>query len=191
MPSADILNNLSKQVLGYTTSGYVHLFTAPDGAGLVEAHDEAFDSLMYAKDPQVWKQHLGEDGGLRRFLESGEVLPVAEWMPPDALAMHNRILKGGYDGVFNYYKAVREFGPSDAEAALTNEEKKIGVPTMLVILEKDYVIMEGLQVHTTKAAAGDLLEMERLDTCHWAMLEDPKGVDNILTKWAAKHSGES
>ncbi len=77
---ADAMNAAATQAVGYPTSGYHKLFSSPEGAPLIEKNDKAFTSLMYAKDPSAWKEHLGAEGGLKRFLESGVVQPTADWI---------------------------------------------------------------------------------------------------------------
>lgn len=150
---------------------------------MVEKHDRAFDSLLYAKDPEAWKEHLGAEGGLLKFLEAGKELPTADWISPEELEMHHRILKGGYTGVFNWYKAGFHLDPAKEDLVLTAEDKKVTVPTLLILTEKDYAIITDLQLQATKAVAQDLT-VERLDTGHWAMLEAKDTVEKLLEDFA-------
>lgn len=181
---------LSKQYLGYSTSGYTRVFTSPEGASLVEQNDAAVDSLLFAKDPETWKEHLGADGGFMRFLEAGKPLPVADWISPEELAMHNRILKGGYTGVFNWYKATRFIEPAREDVELTDEGKKITVPTLLIATTKDYAILCDAQVQMTRAVAADFT-VETLETGHWAMLEAKEEVERLLEAFGAKIQASS
>lgn len=179
----DMMNAMAKQALGYSTSEYIWFFVSDEGASLVEKNDKAFDSLIYAKDPETWKWHLGAKDGLAKFIESGEVLPIADYISQDEVAMHNRILKNGYNGVFNMYKAaVRCQVPENKD--LTPEDKKIKVPTLLILASKDYVVMKEAQEHVTKSAAADI-QVITLDTAHWVMLEDRDGFEKLLEDFAA------
>lgn len=180
----EFMISTSKQMLGYCTSGYLRVFVSPEGASLVEKHDQAFDSLMYTQDVEAWKEHLGAEDGMIKFFESGKVLPVAEWITPEELEMHNRILKaGGYTGPFNWYKAPVHLDPPKEDVELTDEEKKITVPTLLIIPEKDFAIIKDMQVHITKSAAEDL-KVEVIDAGHWAMLEAKETVERLLEEFA-------
>jgi soluble epoxide hydrolase / lipid-phosphate phosphatase len=183
--TTEFMNAISQQVLGFPTSGYQEVFVAPDGAELVEKHDALFDTLMYAADPRAWIEHLGAEGGLRRFLDAGEPLPVADWISPEELATHNRILKDGYAGVFNWYKAAMHVEPAEEDKRLTAEEKAITVPTLLVVTERDYAVIPDAQVQMTRAVAADLT-VERLDTGHWAMLEAKERVGELLERFASE-----
>lgn len=178
------MNSISTQMQGYPTSGYVRVFCSPEGAEIVEKHDKLLDSLLYAKDPESWKEHLGAEGGLLRFFEAGKELEVADWISPEELEMHNRILKGGYTGVFNWYKAAAYVEPAKEDVELTDEDKKIKVPTLLLITEKDYAVMADFHVQMTSAVAENL-RIERLDTGHWAMLEAKEEVEKQLENFAA------
>ena len=179
MIPSDAMNKMTKDILGYSTSGYIRLFVSPEAASLVEKNDKAFDSLLYAKDPEAWKEHLGAEGGLKKFLDSGEVLPVADWISPEELEMHNRILKNAYDGVFNWYKAGILLGASEEDKQRTAEGKKILVPTLLLVAEKDYAIVPDFQIQMTQASATDL-RVERFQTSHWIMLEERDAVEKLL-----------
>ncbi|KAK0701896.1 Alpha/Beta hydrolase protein [Lasiosphaeria miniovina] len=179
----DFMNTASRQLLGYSTSGYLRVFVAPGTDALVEKHDAAFDSLMYCADPAAWKEHLGAEGGLEKFLDEGKPLPVASWISPAELAMHNLILKGSYTGVFNWYQAAYLVDPPAADRALTAEDKKVTVPTLLVVTGKDYAVIPEAQVQLTQAVAEDLT-VERLDVGHWAMLEVKDRVGQLLEDFA-------
>ena len=180
----------SKQMLGYCTSGYLRVFVSPEGASLVEKHAQAFDSLMYTQDVEAWKEHLGAEDGMLKFFESGKVLPVAEWISPEELDMHSRILKaGGYTGPFNWYKAAVHLDPPREDVELTEEEKKITVPTLLIIPEKDFAIVRDMQVGFTKAVAGDL-RVESIDAGHWAMLEAKGEVERLFEEFGRVNGGE-
>lgn len=179
---AEFLNEFSKKTVGYSTSGYMEVFVSPEGASLVEKHDRAVDSLLHARDPEAWKEHLGAEGAFLKFLEAGKELPIADWISAEELEMHNRILKGGYTGVFNWYKAAAYLEPT-GDQKLTAEDKKVMVPTLLLVTEKDYAIMNDLQVQVTQEVAEDLKTV-RLDTGHWAMLEAKDKVEKLLEEFA-------
>jgi pimeloyl-ACP methyl ester carboxylesterase len=176
---------VSKQMLGYSTSGYMQVFLSPEGSSLVEKNAGAFDSLMFAKDPEAWKEHLCAEGALQKFLEAGKELPVADWISPEELATHQRILKGGYDGVFNWYKAIAFLDPAKEDQDLSSEDQKITVPTLFIATTKDYAIIPAVQVHMTREAAQDNLKIETLDTGHWAMLEAKETVEKMFEEFAS------
>ncbi|KAH8886342.1 alpha/beta-hydrolase [Thozetella sp. PMI_491] len=178
------VNSAARQAVGYPTSGYVELFRSPEGASLIEKNDRAFDSLMYAKDPEAWKWHFGAEGGLEKFLKSGEILPTADWISPEELEMHNRILKGGYNGVLNWYRASDQFGPTEEDRNLTPGEKKIHVPTVFMVTENDHAVLHELHIQATRLAASNA-QVIRLGTGHWPMLEDKEVVERILENFAA------
>lgn len=121
---------------------------------------------MYCQDAETWKEHLGAEGGLVRFLESGKVLPIAEWISPEEVKMHNRKFKAaGYTGPFNWYKARMLLDPPKEVVELTEEEMKVKVPTLLITTNNDIIVIKDIQVQGTKAAAEDL-RVESLDTGH-------------------------
>ncbi|KAK4198714.1 Alpha/Beta hydrolase protein [Triangularia verruculosa] len=176
----DFIIQLSRKIVGYSTSGYVKVFISPEGASLIEKNDKRVDSLFYAKDPSVWIQHLGEPGGFEKFLESDTEIPVADWISPAELEMHNRILKaGGYTGPLNWYKAAVFCGPAKEDRELAPEEKKISVPTLFIATLKDYAVIPDMHIQTLQSLAKDL-RVEKLDVGHWAMLEAKERVEELL-----------
>lgn len=93
-----MLQEASKAIAGYTTSGYMRLFVTPEGPKLLDEHSRAWDNLLYAADPDTWREHFGAEGGLKKFLTSGQAdLPVASWVSPEEIETHHKILaSGGY-----------------------------------------------------------------------------------------------
>jgi len=175
----------STKLLGYCTSGYLRVFVSPTGASVIESNSKAFSSLLYTADSEAWKTHLGAEGGLANFLSSGEVLPIAPWLSREEFETQNKILaQGGYTGPLNWYKAAANFDPAQEDVNLTAEEKRVEVPTLLVIPTKDFAIIEPMQVHMTKAVAGDGLRVEKVDAGHWAMLEKKEEVEGLLERFA-------
>ncbi|KAK0639807.1 Alpha/Beta hydrolase protein [Cercophora newfieldiana] len=177
----DFLIATSTQLLGYPTAGYTRLFVSPDGASLLDTHSLAFSSLLYTSDPTHWKTHLGAEGGLLSFLHSGETLPIAPWLSPAEFTLQNAILaQGGYTGPLNWYKSAMNLPPAEEDVRLTEEEKRVEVPTLLVVPERDFVIVEAVQVHMTGAVAGERMRVEKVDAGHWAMLERREEVEGLL-----------
>ncbi|CAP65802.1 uncharacterized protein PODANS_7_40 [Podospora anserina S mat+] len=176
----DSVIQMSKEILGYSTSGYVKVFISPDGATLVEKNDRRVDSLFYAQDPKVWIEYFGEPGGFTKFLESDIEIPVAHWISPAELEMHNRILRaGGYTGPFNWYKAAVFCGPAKEDQDLPAEEKTINIPTLFIATLKDYAVITDMHIQDLRGLAKDL-RVEKLDVGHWAMLEGKERVEALL-----------
>jgi hypothetical protein len=58
---------------------------------------------MYTANPKDWIAYLGEEGGLKGFLEEGKILPTASWISPEEREMHSKIITGGgYTGPLNW-----------------------------------------------------------------------------------------
>lgn len=182
----DFMISLSKQLVGYSTAGYTKLFISPQGASIIEQHDKLFDSVLFTKDPALWKQHLGPEGALLKFLEAGNPVPVGDWISPQELQMHNRILKhGGYTGPLNWYKAAALLDPAKEDVELPDDQKKIEVPTVFIATTKDYAIIKDVQIQMTKAVAPHV-KVVTLDTGHWAMLEARDEVESLLEEFGAE-----
>ena len=79
--------------------------------------------------------------------------------------------------------------PSEEDKALTDEDKKISVPTLMVVTQRDTAILGEVQAAVTQASAGDNLQIERLPTSHWPMLEAREAVERLLEDFATKIRG--
>src|SRR5690242_5755690 len=119
-------------MVGYETSGYVKVFQSDEGADLLEAHHDAAQSLLHAKDPAVWKEHLGASGAFKAFLERDGRVEQAEYITAEENEMQKRIIKGSWFGVLNWYKMATRLPGDDADLKLPAEERKIHVPTVFV-----------------------------------------------------------
>ncbi|KAK4450900.1 putative hydrolase [Podospora aff. communis PSN243] len=171
----------STQLLGYSTAGYTRVFVSPEGASLLDANSTAFSSLLYTDDPSHWKTHLGAEGGLVKFLATGEILPIAPWLSQEEFTLQNKIIQqGGYAGPLRWYKSAMSLPPAEEDVNLTDEQKKVEVPTLLIIPEKDFAIVEAVQVYMTGQVAGDNMRVEKVDAGHWAMLEKRQEVEDLL-----------
>ena len=184
--SIDAINAYAMQVLGYQTFGYMKVFVSEEGEALVEANPRAGFSIMYPKDLELWKTHLGAEGGFKAYLEKGEPVEMADYVTPEDVEMQQKIVQGSWYGVLNWYKAAILLPPSDADKNLSAEQRQIEVPTMLVITEKDYAIIPDMQIQSTQQAAGDLLQIERLPTGHWPMFEARDEVEKMLEAFGDK-----
>ncbi len=95
--------------------------------------------------------------------------------------MYGRIFTGKYDGVLNYYKASTQFGPSEEDKKFTLEDKKVTVPTLFILTEKDYAIVAAFHLQMMQETVPHL-QVERMETGHWAMLEDKEAVEKMLER---------
>jgi soluble epoxide hydrolase / lipid-phosphate phosphatase len=89
--------------------------------------------------------------------------------------------------IFLRYKAMVKYGPSEEDKKLQPEEKQLKVPTLVVITEKDYVVIPDWQLKGTQQYAKDL-EVARMDSAHWVMLEKRDEFESVLENFASKHS---
>src|SRR5512142_356831 len=106
MISTDAYNAYAVQTVGYPTSNYMKVFVSDEGEELVEAKHRAGMSLLHPKDPELWKTHLGAEGGFKAFLEKGEPVEIADYVTPEEMEMQEKIVKGSWYGVLNWYKAA-------------------------------------------------------------------------------------
>jgi soluble epoxide hydrolase/lipid-phosphate phosphatase len=86
----------------------------------------------------------------------------------------------GMRGAFNWYR-VRRMDWEDELPFARDEEFKFKTPSLFIGVTKDAFMIpelsEGMDHYFED------LTMETVDTGHWAMMEDPEGVNRFLEKW--------
>jgi soluble epoxide hydrolase / lipid-phosphate phosphatase len=55
-------------ILGYEAIGYWDFFASDEAPKIIEQHSDSFLSLMFARDPLLWKEHVGPKRALKEWL---------------------------------------------------------------------------------------------------------------------------
>ncbi|MCJ1306544.1 hypothetical protein MMC25_000187 [Agyrium rufum] len=181
--SIDAVNELTEKIFGYPTYGYWKLFTAEDGAEVLNNNRESLFSLFYPQEPEMWKEHLGPLGAARSWITSGKTTPLPSWMSAEEHAIHAKLFeKRGYGPGLNWYKSgVR--GPGEDKVELAEEQKFSDVPSLLIVSTKDYITRPEMAVQQTQKYVRNL-KVESLECGHWIQLEVPDEVNNLISRFA-------
>lgn len=161
---------------------YWKLFTAEDGARLLQDKAQTFFKVMHA--PQSWPQTICTKGGTRKVLETegeGFDLQTRPYATADLeKAFVNRMKRDGFEGPVCWYKShvlglqINEPNPDNAV---------VNVPTLFLGYSDEAlnasVAIQGAQ------AAGFLPQLTNitLKGAHWGLLDDPKAFGEAVSKW--------
>ncbi|KXN86647.1 Bifunctional epoxide hydrolase 2 [Leucoagaricus sp. SymC.cos] len=66
--SLNLFPTQTTKTIGHETPGYWTFFSEDDASKIIEEHPDSYLTLMFAKDPEVWKNHLGPKGAFRDWL---------------------------------------------------------------------------------------------------------------------------
>jgi pimeloyl-ACP methyl ester carboxylesterase len=84
----------------------------------------------------------------------------------------------------NYYKALMRGTFSPSESALTDEDRMLDIPVLVIGGTKDMVTRADQIQAQTEPWAGNGFTLRTVDTGHWMTYEDRAGVSSILMEFA-------
>ncbi|MCJ1397975.1 hypothetical protein MMC11_001171 [Xylographa trunciseda] len=181
----DAMNAGTEKAFGYPCFGYWPLFGSTEGADLLDQHAGALTSLFYPAEPESWKKDLGPLNAARSWIVADTKAPLPSWLPQEQAATHESIMThGGYTGPLNWYKCAMQGVNSKDASGLTDERKRIDLPTLLVVGERDAITRLEIHEAGTKARTSNL-RIERLDCGHWPQLEMKEELMKVLRSFAA------
>ncbi|RFU29845.1 hypothetical protein B7463_g6489, partial [Scytalidium lignicola] len=182
------INQQMKSLLGYETMGY-WLFFAEEGSDEICAKNwESLFDLCYTSDPQLWAEHLGPVGALKKFIESGSRAPLASWVTPKDKALHHSLFNGNYKSAMMWYKrAIENLGVEEEQKL--NLRKKLEKPTLMVTGRKDAVALSIVARQVMEQMTEERnLRLITLDSGHWIQLDKAAELNQELESF---FSGET
>lgn len=167
------LNKLFEQHVGYPAYGYMEFFLTDRAAALLDAHPESMTSLGYSTTPEDWKVNMCAYGAAEDWISKGKLAPPPPWMSEDEVATHVRIFKqGGYTGPLNWYKSAFQGIDDPISSKLTDEDKTLDIPALLILAQYDYACFPQSQVQGAEKYLPNR-RIEILKSSHWIPTEKP------------------
>lgn len=140
-------------------------------------------SLMYAASPTFMKENMCSVSACRTYFTTGKTGPIADWATHTEYTTHEKIFsQGGYGPSLNWYKAQMANLNADDEKDVTEEQKQIKQPTLLVTAKHDAIAVPQMQVDGTKPFAKDLTVVE-IDAGHFVQIEKPEETNKALEEF--------
>lgn len=175
----------TQKMFGYGFLWYWKFFAAEDGARLFEQNlDVGFDLLH---TPEVWKDILCTENGVRKFVESGgegyNLKRRAYATENMKKAFVERLSRDGLEGPMCWYKS-NVFGHQDGDA--NPENNVVNVPTLFIGYNEDIAPAEALIQPAIQAGYLPQLTLTVLDGAHWGLVEHPKEFGETVTGWLRK-----
>src|SRR6202000_666890 len=126
--SIDDVIEVTKGIFGYGTHWYWKLFTADDGAQILDSHLESFWTAIHG-EPETWLELLCAPDGLRNFLLADKRQPVQAYATEERKRVWmDQFKRDGFDGPLNYYRSTA-FGVQDeVNRAIPKGNIKVNVP---------------------------------------------------------------
>ncbi|KAF9058455.1 Alpha/Beta hydrolase protein [Rhodocollybia butyracea] len=179
------------KLVGYEVFGYWEFFAADDAPKLCEDNIESFYSLLFPKDPMVWKTDLAPRGKSREWIERNKQGPRAGFWTDSERENHKiNLLQRGLQGPLNWYRGRLTGMNNEDESKIPVESYSIGIPTFFGGALRDHIAL----------AAGGKAMMARFcpeltvrdfDTSHWIMLEVSAELNDALSEFFVSLQGST
>jgi pimeloyl-ACP methyl ester carboxylesterase len=173
------IENFHKTV-GYDVYGYWEFFNSDDAADIIEKNLDSFYCMLFPADPLLWKTDMAPRGKIRPWIENNRQTPLPSyWTEEDRRKHQARLMQGGLKGPLCYYAArVRALDNKDDES-VPQENLRFKMPTLFVATLQDYICLPSTNEATLRNYCDDLTVKE-IDCSHWATLEKPDELNEIL-----------
>lgn len=175
----------SEKLTGYPRFAYWELFTASDGAAVLENHIESFWTVLHGNRPDWMRDMFCIRGAMRDFLEADKRVPVHEYadnkhMQDNFIARYRR---DGFEGPLCWYKALKENVHFESDKDLTADRLTVSVPLLFVGSHGDAVCMpELIEIPKEKGLVPDLT-VYGLDCNHWIPLAKADKLGEIIIEF--------
>lgn len=171
----DMINDMTKRVLGYELLGYI-AWIARDSVAQQELEDHASSamSLVFCADNSQWSQWYRPERKMKQFVKEDRRLEIGKWYPEHLQRRHLETFgaKGGYQGAVNWYRMWSEnlFAPDEAGMG----DETIPQP-VLFIGDKD-----SSQQSDLLGSWAPRMSVALVDGGHWIHLESDKVVNETI-----------
>ncbi|KUJ11476.1 putative epoxide hydrolase [Mollisia scopiformis] len=178
--SADPINVLTKQKLGYEMYGYRKFFEKEDAAQILKAHIESFLSLLYPAEPSIWREHIAPLGAVEAFATSDRIEKRGAYVTDEEMATHRRIMKDDYGPAMNWYKcAGQDLNLPDEQNG--QPDPKLDMPALMIVAKED-PLSNALAINAMREHVTNLKVVE-YKSGHWVQIEKKDEVNSTLEEF--------
>ncbi|KAK0118184.1 hypothetical protein ONS95_012489 [Cadophora gregata] len=174
-----------KEAMGFEVFGYFLFFNEDGAAELLDKNVESAQSLFHSTDAELGKKYMGARGGFRKWLSEGQVAERESWLSKEDIEHDLKLFgpeNGGYGAAINWYKAQLQNVNAEDEKEIPEVNHILQQPTLL-ITTTNFISASADFANQMKPYAPKL-EVEKLESGHWVMLERKDEVNELLGKFA-------
>ncbi|KAJ8130959.1 hypothetical protein O1611_g2665 [Lasiodiplodia mahajangana] len=184
----DAVNALSLETLGYAQFGYWYFFNSWDTADLISYNLESTFSLVWTTNESSWGTDFANIGAARAWITANTTTEPPSWVTPEYKARWLRLYSQPNITVssLNYYQAMLRGVHVADEAVLTDEDRKLRVPTLAVGSAKDQIATPDLQKAFIETWAVAGFQQLIVDSGHWVMQEKGDELNDILIEFIGR-----
>lgn len=168
----DMINQMTKQFLGYELLGYIPWLADLSSQSALEKHAEAAMSLLFCNDRKAWEEWFHPLGKMSEFVRDDRRVPIGSWYTKDLQEAHMEAFGSpdGYKGVCRWYCMWKDNLCAADEKGF--EEFEVSRPVLFIVpSEPEQSMIQQQQMISSWAPN---LQTVKLDTGHWVHLERPE-----------------
>ncbi|KAG4420888.1 hypothetical protein IFR04_005972 [Cadophora malorum] len=176
-----------KEAMGFEVFGYFRFFNEDGAADLLDKNAKSVQSLFYSTDADLGKKSMGARGGFKTWLSEGKVAPKETWLSQEEIDHAVKLFgpeNGGYGAAINWYRAQLQNINATDEKEIPEANHILQQPTLL-INTTNFISATADFANQMKPYAPKL-EVEKLESGHWVMLEKRDEVNGLLRAFAEK-----
>ncbi|TBU42304.1 alpha/beta-hydrolase [Dichomitus squalens] len=172
-----------REKTGSDTYGYWAFFIKPDSHVVADKNIDSFLTLVYPKEPEIWKDWIAPLGKAEEWVASDRRGERPAWFSEQEYAEAcERFVKYSLESPMNYYRVVVFNLNIDDNKAIPEENRQVKKPALFVACKRDYVCHAEVGKWTMKRAVPHA-EIIELDCGHWALLEESDRLNQALEHW--------
>lgn len=182
----DMINQMTKQMLGYEMLGYIPFLADLDSQHVLEQKAEAAMSLVFCRDRKEWETWFHPLGKMHEFVSEDRRVAIAPWYTEDLQEAHLKAFgsKDGYKGVCRWYRMWKDNlnVPDEKSSKDFKTEKHV----LFIVPSEPAASMQQQQQMLSSWAPK--LQTVSLDTSHWIHLELPSQTNRAIQSFLTSTS---
>jgi pimeloyl-ACP methyl ester carboxylesterase len=180
----DAVNTMSKQIVGYEILGYQLFFVSEGAEKKIEAHIDAFMSIIWPSKPELRRTDMAPVGAIEAWITNDRgVGERAPYLSAEELEkLKAPLVENGFSANLNWYKNIASGQEKDDDAQIAASRHRITVPSFFGAAMKDYICLDAWG-KAGFAKDGENTTVKEYDSDHWVQLAKPAELNADLGAW--------
>ncbi|GAB7352389.1 hypothetical protein MBLNU459_g2822t1 [Dothideomycetes sp. NU459] len=174
------VNELTAKIFGYPMYAYWELFTAPDGAKIINENLERMWQVLHGDASDWMRKMFCVPDAMREFLLGDEDVPLAPYA--SQYGWKDKFMQDfkadGFAPALQMYKATASNIQASSDSTLLQHSLVIEVPLLFLICTRDAVCLPAVMDPAKQQGLVPHLKEAVIDSAHWSPMEKP---DEIAT----------
>lgn len=138
---------------------------------------------------------MGPIGKAKEYITSGRKGPKPTWISEEELDAHSSVmLRGGYTGPLNWYKAASANVDRPNLPKIPEEHLTLKFPVLIIAAKEDYITRPEMAFKAAQEGKeqGYLpdVEVKQFETGHWVQLEKPRELCETIVEFVERKMGK-